>query len=128
MLRFAGRAAMAAPRPRSTVLALASRAAIPRVDPLPFRSALALKPAMPAHLLRRLSLGGRARPGDGAAAGVPTVVGLGAGGCRGGISRGLAGSRGGSAGGGGRGGEGADGRQGAEGKGAPIPVKCTRAS
>ena len=104
MLRFASRAAMAAPRTRSAAPVCASRAA-PRVNPPPFRSALALTPVMPAHLLRWLSPGGRARP-PGVAAG------LGAGGGQGGVSRGLAGSRGGSTGGGGRGSNSPDGRQG----------------
>jgi hypothetical protein len=100
MLRFPipipGRVAMAALRHRSTAPVFASRAATPRGNPLPFRSALALTPAVPARWL-----GGRARSAVGADALVPTAVGLGAGGCRGGVSRGLAGSRGGSTGGGG---------------------------
>ena len=83
---------MAALRPCSAALVFTSRAAMPRVNSLPFRPALALTPAAPAHLLRRLpKLLGVCSAG--AAAVVPTAAGLGAGGCRGVISRGLAGSR-----------------------------------
>ena len=122
MLRFAGRAAMAALRPRSAAPAFESRAAMPRGNSLPFRSAFALTPAVPAHLLRRLSLGGRARPGDGVVAAIPTAVGLGAGGCRGCVSRGFAGSRGVSTGGRGRGSNGPNGGQGGREQGsAPSP-------
>ena len=93
MLRFAGRATMAALRPRFAAPAFESRAAMPSVNPPPFRSALALTPAVPANLLRWLSLGGRAHPGVGADAVVPIAAGLDTGGCRGGGSRGLAGGK-----------------------------------